>query len=68
MFYEKDVKLSVRKDYPQQDNSNDCGVFMLNGIRDILRKKQWSYHQGDIRYKRIQISYEILEEKLIYVD
>jgi len=56
----------VRTDFPQQNNYYDCGVFMLMGIRDILRDKQWSYHQGDIAFKRIQIAYEILEENLIY--
>ena len=68
MFYQKDYEIFVQMDYPQQDNSYDCGVFMLMGVRDILRKKQWSYHQGDIRFKRIQIAYEILEERLIYTE
>lgn len=69
MFYEKEYKVVVRMDYPQQDNMYDCGVFMLMGIRDILRQKwEWSFHQGDIRFKRLQIAYEVLEENLIFSD
>jgi sentrin-specific protease 1 len=68
MFYERQYTLVVRDDYPQQDNHYDCGVFMLMGIRDTLRKKQWTFHQGDIRFKRIQIAHEILEENLIFSD
>ena len=67
-FYDKEYQLVVRSDFPQQDNYYDCGVFMLMGIRDILRHKQWSYHQGDINFKRIQIVQEILKETLIYTD
>lgn len=66
LFYQKEYQLVVRSDYPQQDNCYDCGVFLLMGIRDILRKKQWSFHQGDIRFKRVQIAYEVLQETLIY--
>lgn len=40
MFYEQEYQVVVRGDYPQQDNYYDCGVFMLMGIRDILRRKQ----------------------------
>ncbi len=58
----------MRGDYPQQDNYYDCGVFMLMGIRDTLRLKQWSFHQGDIRFKRVQISHEILREKLLFTE
>ena len=68
MFYEKDYRVATRMDYPQQDNGYDCGVFMLMGIRDILRGNQWSYNQADIRYKRIQTAFEILEEKLMFND
>lgn len=66
IFYEKDFTLRVRQDYPQQDNSFDCGVFLLMGIRDTLRSKQWSFHQGDIKFKRIQIAFQILKETIIF--
>ena len=57
MFYGKDCPLSVCEDYSQQDNYYDCGVFMLMGIRDVLRGTRWSCHQGDMRFKRIQIAH-----------
>ena len=66
MFYGKDFIIRVRKEYPQQKNTYDCGVFLLLGVRDILRSKQWSYNQGDIRFKRVQIASEILKETLIF--
>ena len=66
MFYDRDFTLRIRSDYPIQKNTYDCGVFMLMGIRDVLRSKQWSYQQGDIRFKRIQIASEILKERLIF--
>ena len=68
MFYESEHQVVVRLDFPQQDNYYDCGIFMLMGIRDILRHKQWSFHQGDMKFKRIQIAYEILVENLTYTD
>lgn len=65
-FYERDFTLRVRSDYPQQDNHYDCGVFLLMGIRDTLRSKQWSFYQGDIKFKRIQIALQILRETIIF--
>ena len=65
-FYGGEYRLVVRPDYPQQNNYSDCGVFMLMGIRDTLRDLQWSYHQGDMKFKRIQIAHEVLKEKLMY--
>jgi Ulp1 family protease len=56
--------LVVSQPYPQQNNQYDCGVFMLLGIRDSLRRKEWSFHQGDMRYKRVQIALEVLNCKL----
>ena len=54
-------------DYPQQNNGNDCGVFMLMGIRDtLLGRKNWTYLQGDIRFKRIQLANEVLHETIMF--
>lgn len=66
MFYQRDFTVKVCINYPQQNNHYDCGVFMLMGVRDTLRSKQWSYHQADIRFKRVQIASEILKETLIF--
>ena len=30
--------LHVIKDFPQQDNQNDCGMMMLCGIKNLLNK------------------------------
>lgn len=38
-LYGVDLTFEVCSTYPQQDNGNDCGVFMLLGIRDILRAR-----------------------------
>jgi Ulp1 family protease len=67
-FYEQEYCLTVKQSYPQQENYFDCGIFMLMGIRDILRNMQWSFHQGDMRFKRIMIAHEILSETLMYTE
>jgi len=54
----------VEGGYPQQDNCYDCGVFMLLGIRDLLEGKKWTFRQGDIRYKRVQMASEIFNLKI----
>lgn len=51
--------------YPQQNNGYDCGVFMLMGIRDCLRQREWSFRQGDMRFKRIQLACEVYNEELM---
>ena len=38
---------------------------MLLGIKDILNKwNPWSFKQEDIKFKRIQMATEVLDEKL----
>lgn len=63
-FYARPFHLRVCKEYPQQNNGYDCGVFMLLGIKDVLMSKQWSFHQIDIRFKRIQIALEVRYSRL----
>lgn len=60
-LYGADLTLTVSEDYPQQSNSYDCGVFMLSGIRDSLRGSEWSFRQGDMRFKRLQLACEVYE-------
>lgn len=55
-LYGADITLIVSDNYPQQNNGYDCGVFMLMGIRDALRNREWSFRQGDMRFKRIQLA------------
>ena len=56
ILFDGEIELGLCQDYPQQDNCYDCGVFMLMGIRDLLSQRRWTYQQGDIRFKRIQIA------------
>lgn len=39
---------------------------MLLGIRDTLLQKEWSFDQGDMRYKRVQIAHEVLNVRLAF--
>lgn len=55
----------VSPSYPKQDNGYDCGVFMLMGIRDVMGSKNWTFQQGDIRFKRIQLACEVNNEALL---
>lgn len=64
-LYNEDFTLLVSEDYPQQQNGYDCGVFMLMGIRDSLRGRGWSFRQGDMRFKRVQLACEVFEEGLM---
>lgn len=65
LLYEADLQLLVSEDYPQQNNGFDCGVFMLMGVRDALRGREWSFRQGDMRFKRIQLACEVYNEELM---
>jgi sentrin-specific protease 1 len=58
-LYGVDLTIEVSPTYPQQNNGYDCGVFMLLGIRDSLRGREWSFRQGDMRFKRTQLACEI---------
>jgi hypothetical protein len=64
-FYEAEFRLVVSEDYPQQNNGHDCGVFMLMGVRDVLRGREWSFKQGDMRFKRVQLGCEVYQEELM---
>jgi hypothetical protein len=40
---------------------------MLMGIRDtLLGRKSWTFLQGDIRFKRIQLANEVLHESIMF--
>jgi Ulp1 family protease len=67
-LYEAELQLVVCEGYPQQNNGFDCGVFMLMGIRDALRGREWSFRQGDMRFKRIQLACEVYHEELMLGD
>ena len=59
MLYGDEAEVEVWENYPQQSNCVDCGMFLLMGARDILSGKEWSFQQGDIRFKRVQVALEI---------
>ncbi|XP_037921415.1 ubiquitin-like-specific protease 1 [Hermetia illucens] len=52
-------------DAPQQDNSNDCGVFTCLFAENIAKNKDITLSQTNIPYLRKKILLEILEGKLM---
>ena len=65
MFYGGTHEFEVDESYPQQKNMSDCGMFLLCGIKDIVRSyKEWSFDQDDIWRKRYQVAREFLKQKL----
>lgn len=40
MFYDKEHIIDIDLNYPQQQNGSDCGMFLLCGIKDIVRQYQ----------------------------
>jgi Ulp1 family protease len=51
--------------FPQQKNGYDCGMMMLNGIKDVVRDyRNWSFSQNDINYKRVLMTQELLDKKI----
>lgn len=68
LHYGRKFQITIQNDYPQQSNNYDCGVFMVLGVRDKLRSKEWSYRQGDIRFKRLQMADEILKQRILFND
>lgn len=46
--------------YPKQAGYEDCGVFMLCGIKSLVYGLQtWGFRQGNINYKRLCIARDI---------
>ena len=55
----------VCEDYPRQTNHYDCGVFMLCGIKDVVRSYfDWSFNRTECKYKRFLICLEVMQERL----
>ena len=58
-------RVVVVRDYPRQNNSHDCGVFMLKGIHSLAEHRSLDFSQADAVYSRYHICYELIEGKLI---
>lgn len=51
--------------FPQQQNGNDCGVFMMLGMKSLVfQEPDWAFSQEDIPYFRLLIAREILDGRL----
>lgn len=50
---------------PQQDNSVDCGVFVLEAARRALRKEPQNFGASDIRSIRRRIAFELFADQLL---
>jgi Ulp1 family protease len=49
-------------DFPLQSSTNDCGLFMLMGIKSVMcGYPTWSFNQHDIDYLRIMITSELMQ-------
>jgi Ulp1 family protease len=57
----------VASSFPRQNNTYDCGVFMLAGIREYVRggKGGWSFEAADTGYLRHKFAVELLEGRLL---
>lgn len=50
---------------PKQENSNDCGVFLLRYMENISQNKQFNFGQEDMEYLRVVIGIELVKGKLL---
>lgn len=60
-----DWKLESVKNIPQQQNLNDCGVFVCTFAEYLAANRKFNFTQKDIDYFRKKITYEILHSKLL---
>ena len=68
-YFGGEFQIEVRRDFPQQNNAYDCGVMMLFGIKDVVRDyHSWSFSVNDCRFKRYQLAYETLTNKITGFD
>jgi hypothetical protein len=56
---------SVYERMPQQDNSVDCGVFVLEAARRAMRKEPQNFGADDIRAIRRRIAFELFADQLL---
>ncbi|KAK2653689.1 hypothetical protein Ddye_013545 [Dipteronia dyeriana] len=56
----KAVKLSPRQ-FPQQHDGTSCGIFILQGIENIMRNKdqQWNWNKDTVPGLRKDMAFEI---------
>jgi sentrin-specific protease 1 len=50
---------------PQQDNTNDCGVFMCQFVEHLSRRAPFNFSVADISYFRKKMAWEILSGKIL---
>jgi len=50
---------------PQQDNTNDCGVFMCQFAEHLSRRAPFNFSIADISYFRKKMAWEILSGKIL---
>lgn len=62
---EKFIKATLHPSFSKQNNSYDCGVFMLKGIDELARFSKLSFFQQDVDYLRHLICLELLQGKFL---
>lgn len=51
---------------PQQDNTNDCGVFTVNFIEHRARgEESFGFTQNDMNFLRRRMTWELLKGKFL---
>ena len=60
-----ETKTMINTGYPNQNNSCDCGMFMLRGIEFLSREEILDFGPEDMPYFRILIAYELIIGKLL---
>ncbi len=50
---------------PKQENTNDCGVFVLRYMENISQNTQFNFSQEDMEYLRVVIGIELVKGELL---
>ena len=54
------------KDFPEQENTADCGMFVAKAAEFFTREQPVNFTQDDMPYFRKRMIWEIIKGTLIY--
>jgi Ulp1 family protease len=60
MCKNKNIYRKIANDVPQQENLNDCGVFLCKFIQYLINEKKFDFDSTDVAYFRLLIGVEII--------
>lgn len=55
----------LQSEIPQQNNTNDCGVFACTYAKHLARQAPFDFSSNNMAFFRVKIKYEILTKKLL---